>query len=201
MPGKVQQRLGKKGVNVDFLIWLEGKEQRLPSSRAVFKGIRTTATRHLQSALKATVLLRALSHSEGLVPKDEQEAWFYRYSILREFLLGILEERLLGQGTDEDFGKLRDVLEACLGEEAASPYLKDLTRTAEVRKADRSKLILRGDYTNPTRRSGSPSTKENREWPCRFGFLTRLLFPCHQDGSSCSPEQPVEPPQLARAQA
>lgn len=130
MNAPTTRRLKQAGVNIDFLGWLEGAEQRLPSHH----GIRKVSDEHFARAIRAAVWLR--QHSRNAPQPDD---WRNRYAILKAFVSAGLEQTMPFHRTeiDKDLDSLLFVVGTLLSPGARSQYeddIKQLRKQSAIQK-------------------------------------------------------------------
>jgi hypothetical protein len=114
--------LAKKGVDVDFLIWLEGEDDRLPRLDA----LRKLTAEQLAAAIRAASWLREFEFNPSVVPEDERERWESRYRLLDVFLCQALRfsGNVFSEGSDMEI--LEEVLEELLPKSSWERYRRDI---------------------------------------------------------------------------
>ena len=122
--GPATQRLQRLGLDVRFLSWLEGKEDRLPRLDAC----RKVKPEEYASAIRAASWLTSLfGHPEAIAPCSPDD-WLARYKLLEAFLWYAL--RWSGTYTmsviNRDIEELDKVLETLLPKSSWELYRKDV---------------------------------------------------------------------------
>ena len=120
MKPSVSEKLQGFGLDVEFLAWLEGEEQRLPDLEQVRKVQDGDFARRsvLPSGLRSISANRISPHTP--------ESWLARYELIDQFLHGALKSSLFYRTTSaaEDL----DALERVLGTFAPGYFLGPVSR-------------------------------------------------------------------------
>ena len=114
--------LAKKGADVDFLIWLEGEDDRLPRLDA----LRKLTAEQLAAAIRAASWLREFEFNPSVVPEDERERWESRYRLLDVFLCQALRFSGNPFSTARDLEILEEVLEELLPKSSWERHRRDI---------------------------------------------------------------------------
>ncbi len=86
MKGPHAKKLRQLGLDINFLCWLEGREQRLPDIDA----IRKVKDAEFAGAIRAAEYLRQREFDVDLIAPISTAEWGHRYQIVEEFLWGCL---------------------------------------------------------------------------------------------------------------
>lgn len=119
----LSERLKGLGLDVEFLAWLEGDQDRLPQ----LDRIREIKDRDFAAAIRATVCLAQLFSDEKVISPQKPDQWLARYGLLQEYLYGALQSSLYyhANSTAQDLGTLEEVLETLLPRSFWEGYRKD----------------------------------------------------------------------------
>lgn len=124
MEGPISNKLREKGLDTRFLVWLEGKADRLPRIHAVRKVKGDT----FAAAIRAAGWLRQLWTQPSKIEPLQPEDWEYRYVLLEEFLWSSLKwsgaYALLT--LNEDLAELETVLDTLLPASSWESYRQDI---------------------------------------------------------------------------
>jgi len=109
MKESVTEELKGKGLDVEFLAWLEGEDQRLPE----LERIREVKDADFAAAIRATEWLAQHFSEPELISPQTPENWLARYELLEASLHGALLSSLFYHltSTAEDLAALERVLE------------------------------------------------------------------------------------------
>jgi len=116
--GLLEIALRGRGVDTEFLYWLEGDGQWLPLARRV-------DLKDLLEAFRAVFWLQQHAGQSALVAPDTIDEWDARYTLLRNFLWGHLQQswvswaphkrgQISARGMAKDLQSLETVLERTL---------------------------------------------------------------------------------------
>jgi len=149
--GTISERLQKHGLDVEFLNWLEGEEDRLPRLRAVYK----LSAEELAGAVRAAAWLRQLCCQPSVIAPEGPDEWDDRYRLLEDFLCAVLKEsasyRILQMNSDLE--SLEHVLDTLLSKSAWKKYQNDIW---DLRRRDQPPRLPK----MPARRSGGKDESE-----------------------------------------
>ena len=132
MAGSVEMRLEAGGVDLDFLAWLEGTEERLPRIDRI-KGIRRE---EWVTAIQAAVWLTQHFACPEWIAPDKPEDWLSRYNLLQRFLWGALNTSMIGRAMrrHKDLQILDNILTRLLPPENRRQYQEDIRRLRRHRQ-------------------------------------------------------------------
>jgi hypothetical protein len=119
----ISQKLRVRGLDISFLRWLEGKEDRLPRLHAVNQ----LEGEDLAAAIRAAAWLRQLCFQRDIVVPSSMEDWDSRYKLLEDFLCATLLWSMTGSTLhlNEELETLEHVLDALLPQNSWSQYRTD----------------------------------------------------------------------------
>lgn len=126
MNGPHAKKLRHLGLDLNFLCWLEGREQRLPDLDA----IRKVKDAEFAGAIRAAEYLRQLEFEEDLIAPISTSEWGHRYQIVEDFLW----DRLLSttfhsvDRADKDLETLERVLKQLLPQSLWKGLDEDIRR-------------------------------------------------------------------------
>ena len=123
MDDPISQKLRVRGLDISFLRWLEGKEDRLPRLYAVNR----LEGEDLAAAIRAAAWLRQLCFQPDIVSPSSTEDWDSRYKLLEDFLCAALMWSMTGSTLhlNEDLETLEHVLDTLLPQSSWSEYQTD----------------------------------------------------------------------------
>lgn len=118
------EKLQELGLDVRFLKWLEGANDRLPRLHAVYK----LTGEELAGAVTAAAWLRQLSFQPKLIAPVSPAEWEDRYKLLEDFLQATLTWRMTSRilQMNSDLKSLDHVLDTVLPTSAWEKYKKDI---------------------------------------------------------------------------
>jgi murein DD-endopeptidase MepM/ murein hydrolase activator NlpD len=120
MSDSVADRL--KRVDAGFLVWLEGKEERLPRIRRVHEiGGETFA-----AAIRACAWLAQHFSNPKLISRGTPKEWLGRYRVLEQFLWSALRFSMVGADTAKDLEALESLLGELLPQANWNQYRQDI---------------------------------------------------------------------------
>ncbi len=122
MEGRVTTRLRDVGVDVDFVVWLEGKTERLPR----YAGIRKVNGEEYAAAIRGSAWLHQHFTDSKLISPISPEQWRRRYHLLQNFLFSALKASMSTHAATKDLTTLMRVLRRLLPPEVTSVYLQDI---------------------------------------------------------------------------
>lgn len=135
MSESAADRLRSMGLDVDFLIWLEGAEDRLPQLHRLGEvdGAR------LAAAVRAAAWLTSQFANPDVVGPNGGEDWRKRYQLLEGFLWNSLRYSMVHHRLDrpKDLEALDEVLDILVPPPAAAAYRHDLLRLRRLGKPER----------------------------------------------------------------
>ena len=161
--GLVGQRLAMESLDVDFLAWLEGPEDRLPR----VERLREIEGRDFAAAVRAVAWLRQFGFIGGLIAPGEVEEWRKRYATLFDFLVGGLAYSMASSRDrrSADLKSLEGVLEKLLPRGSRSRYDHDIR---ELRKHGQPPRVP----AKSSRRSGGrPESEETRRMRAAVEYM------------------------------
>jgi hypothetical protein len=122
--GSVRHRLERAGLDVDFLVWLEGKEDRLPYTHNI---PRIDPQTYALSIVAVTSLAQYFAKPDAIAPSAAQD-WRDRYLVIGSFLHGALRQSFVARRKyrRQDLEVLEDTLEKLLPPNLAEPFKKDI---------------------------------------------------------------------------
>jgi len=120
----ISQKLRERGLDIRFLQWLEGKEDRLPRLYAVHQ----LEGEELAAAIRAAAWLRQLCSQPNVVAPSSMETWESRYKLLEDFLCATLLWSMTGSTLclKEDLEMLEHVLDTLLPKSSWRQYSIDI---------------------------------------------------------------------------
>jgi hypothetical protein len=118
------EKLKKLRLDVAFLAWLEGEEQRLPE----LDQVRKVKDADFAAAIRAAEWLGQHWMDPQVISPDEPEAWRARYELLEQFLRAALGSSLFyhAMSAAEDLAALERVLETLLPLSSWDDYRNDI---------------------------------------------------------------------------
>lgn len=128
----IYNKLKQQGIDVDFLVWLEGREDRLPRVENILK---VKPGDYAVSIVTAVWLAQFFAHPEIIAPSKPSE-WSSRYKILQQFLINALRQSLSTRRKHRarDLALLEATLKALLPESACTQYAKDIRALRKSRE-------------------------------------------------------------------
>jgi hypothetical protein len=162
MASSTADRLKARGLDTDFLCWLEGEADRLPRRDAV----RKLKAEQLMAAVRAAVWLRQLrGHHTPIGPVVEpasREAWENRYYLLEVFLLEAVKSTFFFSmfRQHDDLEALERVLLTLLPESCSVVYKADILY---LRRKGYPQTLPFSRDSLPRRRSGGKPESEQTE--------------------------------------
>jgi hypothetical protein len=150
----ISQRLRERGLDMRFLQWLEGKEDRLPRLYAVHQ----LEGEELAAAIRAAAWLRQLSFQPDVVAPSSVETWESRYKLLEDFLCATLLWSMTGSTLhlNKDLEMLEHVLDTLLPKSSWRQYSLDILDLRKKRQPLRFPNYIR-------RRSGGKIESEETD--------------------------------------
>lgn len=120
----IGEKLTKRGLDVEFLAWLEGKEQRLPDPHRV----RKVKDKDFVAALRAVDWLSGHFSEPELISPAIPEQWLARFDLLEQFLSAAVRWSVTYYltSTAADLEALERVLEELLPRSSWQQYRKDI---------------------------------------------------------------------------
>jgi hypothetical protein len=118
------ERLEKLGLDVGFLVWLEGREEKLPR----LDRICTIPGAKLANAIRSAAWLRSqFAHPDRIAP-DSPEKWLERYRVLQECLWNALLYSMTCRKLERarDLRDLIEVTKALLPRQVRERYAADI---------------------------------------------------------------------------
>jgi hypothetical protein len=118
------EKLKGLGLDVEFLAWLEGKEQRLPE----ISRVRAVKDADFAGAIRAAEWLGQYFSEQELISPHTPKAWRTRYEILQSFLCDALGLSQFYHATSvgDDLETLERVLETLLPADFWKKYREDI---------------------------------------------------------------------------
>ena len=155
--------LAKNGADVDFLIWLEGKDDRLPRLEA----LRKLTAEQLAVAIRAATWLREVQFNPGLVPEDDRESWESRYQLLDAFLCQALRFSRNDLSVGRDLEVLENVAEELLPQSSWESYRIDILAL----RSQKQPLDLSAYNHKGPPRGGSPEKEQTHRMRAAIAYL------------------------------
>ena len=158
-PKTTAERLKQKGVDVDFLLWLEGDDERLIKTA---RAARIPGRRYAEAIRAAVWLQSQFAHPERL-GESTPDAWRERY----DHLLGVLWNGLLLSTTahraerPQDLEALEAILDEVMPPQLVQMYVDDIRRLRRRGQPVRIEKLA-GDFSAPRRGGKEQSEKFQR---------------------------------------
>ena len=135
MSERASDRLKAFGLDVQFLIWLEGPEDRLLQVHRLAE----LDDASIAAAVRAAVWLTSQWTNRDAVEADGMDAWKERYESLQAFLWNALRLSMIHHRLDrsKDLEALDEVLDILMPRSAAQVYRDDLLRLRKLGKPER----------------------------------------------------------------
>lgn len=128
-------RLRKLGLDVDFLIWLEGAEDRLPHLDQLAKVNDADFT----AAVRAAVWLTSQFADPAVVDREVAEGWRQRYQLFEALLWNALRYSMVSHRLDRpnDLEALERVLDLLLPRSRTIRFREDLHKLRSLGRPER----------------------------------------------------------------
>ncbi len=155
----VASRLRNLGLDVGFLIWLEGEHERLPR----IGRIRETSGAQLAAAVRGAVWMTSQFACPEVVQGDGANAWQERYRQLEAMLWNALRYSMVSNRLrrPDDIRALEETLELLLPPQQVAPYRRDIRRLRALGKPERIE-DLGVENKKPKRGGRKPSEQTQR---------------------------------------
>jgi len=167
MESSIAERLKGRGLDIDFLLWLEGEADRLPKWGAV----RKLKSDQLVAAIRAAVWLRQLDSDPDVIGPTSPEAWESRYSLLEVYLLDVVKSTFFFSllKRHDDLEALEHVLLTLLPKSSSDVYRADFLRLR--RKGYPETLPFSRDDIRPRRSGGKPKSEQTDRMRAAVAYL------------------------------
>jgi hypothetical protein len=187
-------RLERLGLDVRFLVWLEGRGQRLPRVDRIGK----VSGAKLANAVRSAAWLGSQFARPDRIAPDSPEQWLERYQILQSFFWNALRQSMTGRSLERsrDLKDLQEVMRELLPPRTREQYLADIRKLREHGQPVRlqnQKGQLRGQRTGGRRqaeqidRMRAAVTHIGSKSNNRFRDLANLWNEC-VEGANYEPE-------------
>jgi hypothetical protein len=136
-------RLRELGLDVGFLLWLEGSDERIPR----LDRVRDINGAKFAAAVRAAVWLNSqFAHPDRIAP-DTPEQWLEKYRVLQAFLWNVLRQTMAFHRMErhEDLKALEEVIETLMPS-AVGRYRADIQRLRKL-----GQPVRLGDLAGQTR--------------------------------------------------
>jgi len=165
MKQTASEKLKGLGLDVEFLAWLEGEDQRLPE----LERIREVKDADFSAAIRATAWLAQHFSDPKLIFPQTPEGWLARYEDLERALHGALLSSMFYHATStaEDLAALERVLEILYSPPLWRAYRADLQH---LRKHG---LPLDLPQMKLKRRGGSPQSEQTLRMRAALEYVSR----------------------------
>lgn len=156
MRGSVADRLNKLGLDVDFLVWLEGAQDRLTHVDQLAK----VSDASLAAAVRTAVWLTSQFADPKVVSLDKSEDWKGRYELLEAFLWNALRHTMFFHRVDrpKDLEALEELLGLLLPPSKTIRFREDLQHLRALGKPER--LLELASGTKKPRRGGRKQSEQ-----------------------------------------
>ena len=133
------EKLKGLGLDVEFLAWLEGEDQRLPD----LEQVRKVKDADYAAAIRAAEWLAQYFADEERIFPNSPEQWLERYELLEGFLRNALGLTLFYHGSSiaQDLEALERVLKTLLPAESWKAYREDISHLRKLRLPERLPAI------------------------------------------------------------
>lgn len=167
MSETAESRLRKQGFDVDFLVWLEGREDRLPK----LDQLTHVSDANFAAAVRAAVWLTSQFADPRVVDRDQAEDWRERYQRLEAILWNALRHTMLFHRIDrpKDLESLEEVLEIVLPAGAAAEYRAELHRLRRLGKPERLRDLA--PKMRPIKRGGRKQSESVQRMRAAVEYL------------------------------
>lgn len=164
----VNEKLKRLGLDIDFLLWLEGEADRLPRPEAV----RDLKANKLVAAVRAAAWLKQLCFSHPDATGDLTRAqWTVRYSRLEEMLWQVIKSTMLYSLASQhtDLEALEHVLRTLLPESSWEHYRADILRLR--RNGCPSRIWSRSSHDRRPRAGGKSASEQTERMRAAIAYL------------------------------
>jgi hypothetical protein len=121
---RIYKKLKQKEIDVDFLVWLEGREDRLPRIEKIFN---VSPADFAISIVAAVWLAQFFAYPETIAPSIPND-WLRRYQTLQGFLITALRHSLPTRRNQQttDLTVLQTTLKRLLPDTVCAQYFRDI---------------------------------------------------------------------------
>ena len=163
---KISQKLQAKGVDLRFLAWLEGPEERLPRIDRVCK----VSGEKLAAAIRAASWLRSRFDDPELIAPSPPQEWRQRYQMIEGFLVGALRYSMTCSSSSRasELAALEEVLKELLPPQNVRVYERDIQL---LRRRGQPEQIIRRPGSRRRPSGGRRESEETQRMKAAIEYL------------------------------